>query len=167
MKPGWYRLGLTGCLVAAFCTMPASARDGKGTLTFQSKSGPVVVAIAHAYLVKGPDLVTGKTIRRVVLSSADVAAALKSCATMMCSDGGIGEGMTIDLDAGPRINYWAVGNDQRVQHSGTAAPESLKLTTDTPQRVAGTWDLDARGSGGPLIKVEFDAALVKELKTAR
>ena len=47
-----------------------------------------------------------------------------------------------------RIEHIA-GNDQRVQHSGTAAPESLKLTTDTPQRVAGTWDLDARGSGDP------------------
>ena len=152
--------------VAASATT-ASAREGKGTITFQSKAGPVVVSIAHAYLVKGPDLVTGKTIRRIVLSSVDVAAALKACTNMTCSDGGIGDGMTIDLDAGERINYWAVGNKQRVQHSATAPLESLKLTTNAPNRVAGRWDFDARASGGPAIKVEFDAALVKELKTAR
>ena len=145
----------------------ASAGEGKGTITFQSKSGPVVVSIGHAYLVKGPDLVTGKTIRRIVLSSVDVTAALQACTNMTCSDGGIGEGMTIDLDAGERINYWAVGNDQRVQHSATAPLESLKLTTNAPNRVAGRWDFDARASGGPTIKVEFDAALIKELKTAR
>lgn len=162
-------------LRVAMCTMAAvavlasavSARQGKGTITLQSKGGAVIVTIRHAYLVKGPDPVTGKPIRRIVLSSADISGALKACTNMTCSDGGIGEGMTIDLDAGPRINYWAVGNDQRIQHSATAAPDSLKLTSDTPQRVAGQWNFDASAAGGPIVKVEFDAALVKELKTAR
>ena len=75
--------------------------------------------------------------------------------------GGIGEGMTVDLDAGPRLNYWFVANDQRVQYSGTADPASLKLTTDAPQRLAGKWDLDARAAGGPRVQLEFDAALLK------
>jgi hypothetical protein len=83
---------------------------------------------------------------------------------MSCSDGGIGDGMTIDFDAGARLNYWAVGNDQLVQYSGTAAPDAVKLTTDTPQRLAGTVTIDARSAGGPVVKVQFDAALVKEVK---
>ena len=33
----------------------------------------------------------------------------------MCSDGGIEEGMTIDLDAGERVNYWFVANGQLVR----------------------------------------------------
>jgi hypothetical protein len=68
------------------------------------------------------------------------------------------------LDAGPRINYWFVGRDQLVQYSGTADPASVKLTTNTPARLAGTWDLDASGAGGPVIKVQFDATMIKELK---
>ena len=72
--------------------------------------------------------------------------------------------MTIDFDAGPRVNYWFVANDQRVQYSGTADPASVKLTTDSPSRIAGTWDLDAAAAGGPVVHVQFDAALAKVLK---
>ena len=154
-------VGLVGLLSAATLT---AWQATKGTLTHEGKSGTVVVSIKHAYLVKGPDMVTGKTIRRVVLSSADVSAALKACDRMMCADGGIGEGMTIDFDADPRVNYWFVASNQRVQYSGTADPKTMKLTVDTPERVVGTWELDARPAGGPQISVHFDAALVKEIK---
>jgi hypothetical protein len=85
----------------------------------------------------------------------------------MCSDGDIGEGMTLDLDSGSRLNYWFVGNNQLVQYSGTADPATLKLTADTPQRVAGKWELDARAAGGPKVDVEFDATLIKELSKLR
>ena len=105
-----------------------------------------------------------RTIRRIVPSVADVMPALEKCEDMTCSDGGIKEGMTIDLDAGERVNYWFVASGQLVQYSGSADPASLKLTTNAPERVAGTWNLDARKRGGPRIQVEFDAALVKELK---
>jgi hypothetical protein len=141
----------------------ASAEPAKGTITFKSKSGPVVVEVKHAYLVKGPDMVSGKTIRRLVLSATDVGAALKKCGSMSCSDGGIGDGMTIDFDAGPRLNYWFVGKDQLVQHSGTAEPSTVKLTADTADKIAGQWDHDASAGGGPVIKVQFDAALLKTL----
>jgi hypothetical protein len=90
-----------------------------------------------------------------------------ACNNMMCSDGGIGEGMTIDLDAGRRLNYWVVGNGQRVQYSGTAEPATLVLTVDTPQRVAGTFTVDDRAAGGPQVRVEFDASLVKEVTKDR
>ena len=82
---------------------------------------------------------------------------------MSCSDGGITEGMTIDFDAGPRLNYWFVGNNQMVQYSGTAEPASLKLTADTPQRLAGKWDHDDSAAGGPRVQIEFDASLVREI----
>ena len=140
------------------------ADDAKGTISYQSKKGPVNVEVKHAYMMKGPDVVSGKTIRRVVLSVADVGPALRKCDSMSCSDGGIGDGMTIDFDAGPRLNYWFVANDQLVQYSGTAAPDTVKLTTDTPQRLAGVVTIDARSAGGPVVKLQFDAALVKEVK---
>ena len=57
-----------------------------------------------------------------------------------------------------------MANDQLVQYSGTARPDTVKLTADTPQRLAGTVTIDDRGAGGPVVKVQFDAALVKELK---
>jgi hypothetical protein len=159
-----------GCAVAAaiaFSSVSASAGEAKGTITYQTKAGAIVVTIKHAYLVKGPDVVSGKTIRRVVLSVVDIAAKLGACGTMLCSDGDIGEGMTIDFDAGPRLNYWFVGNNQLVQYSGTADPASLKLTADTPQRLAGIWDIDASTAGGPRVQIEFDAPLVKEVTKLR
>jgi hypothetical protein len=151
--------------VAGITIVPAGVPgEAKGTITYSGKSGKTVVTVTHAYLVKGPDVVSGQAMRRVVLATKDVSAALKSCATMMCSDGGIEEGMTIDFDVPPRLNYWFVASGQRIQYSGTADPKSIKLTTDTAQRLAGTWDLDASTGGGPVIKVEFDATLVKEIK---
>jgi hypothetical protein len=147
----------------AFIGVAASADGAKGTASYQSKAGSIVVALKHVYLVKGPDAMTGKIMRRIVLSSEDVSAKLTGCATMMCSDGDIGEGMTLDLDVGSRLNYWFVGNNQLVQYSGTADPSTLQLTVDTPQRVAGKWALDARAAGGPKVDVEFDATLIKEL----
>lgn len=138
--------------------------EAKGTLTYEAKSGPVVVTVKHAYLFKGPDVVSGATIRRLVLSTVDVSAKLKACQTMMCSDGGIGEGMTVDFDAGRRLNYWFVANGQLVQYSGTAELTSAKLTADAPDRLAGALSLDGRKAGGPLVQVEFDARLVKEVK---
>jgi hypothetical protein len=141
-----------------------SADDAKGTIAYQSKKGALTIEVKHAFLVKGPDVVGGKTIRRLVLSVADVGPALRKCNDMSCSDGGIGDGMTIDFDAGARLNYWFVANDQLVQYSGTARPDTVKLTTDTPQRLAGTIAIDDRGAGGPVVKVQFDATLLKELK---
>jgi hypothetical protein len=75
--------------------------------------------------------------------------------------------MTVDLDAGPRLNYWISLNDQRVQYSGTAMPVALKLTTDTPTRLAGKLTIDDTAAGGPKIDVDFDTPLVQEMKAAR
>jgi hypothetical protein len=132
-----------------------------GSISYQSRGGLITVSPKYAYLVKGPDTVTGSTVRRVVLSASDLAPKLRTCATMMCGDGDMTEGLTIDLDAGARINYWFVAEGQRVQYSGTAEPSSLRLSSNTDQRVAGAWRLDARPAGGPQVQIEFDAALLK------
>ena len=156
----------TAAVLALVCG--AACADGvSGSIAYAAKSGPIVVTPKYAYLVAGPDEVSGKPMRRVVLAAADVAPKIRACEAMSCSDGGLREGMTIDFDAGPRLNYWLVGNDQRVQYSGTAEPTSLRLVANTPQRLAGKWDLDARAAGGPQIQIEFDAALLKTMKQAR
>jgi hypothetical protein len=153
--------------VLALACSAARADGVTGSIAYQSKVGAIVVTPKYAYLVSGPDEVSGKPIRRVVLAVADVAAKIRACEAMSCSDGGLREGMTIDFDAGPRLNYWFVANDQRVQYSGTAEPASLRLAVNTPQRLAGRWDLDGRAAGGPLIQIEFDAPLLKEMKRPR
>jgi hypothetical protein len=71
--------------------------------------------------------------------------------------------MTVDFDAGSRLNYWFVANDQMIQHSDTTPVSSAKLTTDTPTRIAGTLAIDDQPSGGPVVNVQFDASLVKTL----
>lgn len=150
-------------LAASLSTAAGAMEPGtaSGSISYQSKAGLVIVKPQHAYLVKGPDTVTGNVVRRIVLSGSDLAPKLRTCATMMCGDGDMAEGLTIDLDAGARINYWLVANGQRIQYSGTAEPASLRLTTDTPERVAGAWGVDARRAGGPQAQIEFDAPLLK------
>lgn len=148
----------------ALATAPLLADAASGTATYTSKTGVVTVTFTHAYLMKGPDMMSGGVMRRVVLATSDIGAKLKACQSMMCSDGGIGEGMTIDFDAGPRLNYWFVAKDQLIQYSGTAKPDAATLTTDSPTRIAGTISLDAQAAGGPKVDVQFDATLVKELK---
>jgi hypothetical protein len=143
---------------------PAAAGDAKGTLTHKART----VTFKHAYLVTGPDAVDPKkTVRRVILSPRDVAAKVRGCGTMSCVDGALMEGLVVDLDGGPRLNYWMAINDQMVQHSGTKPPAALKATADEPKRLAGKLAFDDTQSGGPKVDVEFDAALVKEFKAAR
>lgn len=153
-------LGVVFLLASATAIVVASA---KGSANYTSKKGPVTVTFKHAYLVKQPEMGGGKPIRRLVLSVEDVTPALKACKTSMCTDGGIGDGMTVDFDSGPRLNYWFVANDQLVQYSGTVEPSAAKLTTDTPARVAGTLKFDAAGAGGPTVDVTFDANLTLEV----
>jgi hypothetical protein len=164
---GRHRLLAVAAVAAAFVAGPANADPASGTISLASRAGPVTVTVKHAYLVIGPDEVSGKPTRRLVLAAADVSSKIRSCAAMSCSDGDLREGMTIDLDSGARLNYWVVANDQRVQYSGAAKPASLKLTTDTSQRVAGTLAIDDSAAGGAKSAVQFDASLLKEFSKAR
>ncbi len=148
---------------AAFFSAGAVAEPASGTINYQSKAGALAINAANVYLVKGPDAVSGKTVRQLIFTSADIGAKLQACATMSCASGSVTEGMTVDFDVGPRLNYWVVGNGQKIQYSGTARPEeTLKLSADTAQRLAGTLAIDDSAAGGPKANVKFDASVVKQ-----
>jgi hypothetical protein len=159
-------LTLAIVLVASTALAPPghTAGDAKGTLSYKSKT----VTFKHAYLVTGPDAINPKKmVRRVILSGKDIGAKVRNCQAMSCTDGEIMEGLVVDIDGGPRLNYWVALDDQRVQYSGTQRPAALKATADEPKRLAGKLSFDDAAAGGPKVDVEFDAALVKELKAAR
>jgi hypothetical protein len=158
---------IVGATVFVLAAASAWGQSARGSIVYATKGGERIVSPRYAYLVSGPDAVSGKPIRRVVLSVADLGATLRGCDTMNCADGNLREGMTIDFDAGPRLNFWLVADGQRVQYSGTAEPASLVLGTNTPQKLSGRWNLDARAAGGPRIDIEFDAPLAKEVQRAR
>lgn len=156
-------MGMMLGMVAALAT-PAFAGSAKGTVAYKGTTA----TITHAYLVSGPDAIDpGKTIRRIVLVAGDLEPKLSACKAMSCTDGEVMEGMTLDLDGGPRVNYWVALKGQMVQYSGTADPATLKTTTDEPGRMAGTFVVDATGSGGPKVDVQFDAPLLKTFTAAR
>ena len=142
----------------------ASAGDAKGTLTHPRGN----LALKYAYFVKGPDAVdTTVSIRRLIFSATDLGAKLDACTTMSCTDGEVTEGMTVDLDGGPRLNFWMAIKGGMVQYSGTEKLEALTLKTDEPGKLAGKLALDHAGSGGPKVEVEFEAALLKAFDKAR
>ncbi len=156
-------LGMMVAMLVGSATS-AGAESAKGTIVYKGNT----VTVQHAYLVKGPDAVDEKKIiKRIVLATKDLKAKLDACKAMSCSDGDLGEGMTIDLDGGPRVNYWVVCKDQMVQYSGTADPATFKTTADDASKIAGSFVVDASGAGGAKIDVTFDATLVKELTSAR
>lgn len=149
----------TGAMLVSPC---AQADSVSGTLSYQSKAGAINLVPKNVYLVKGPNSMDGKVMRRLIFTPLDLGAKIKACATMSCSDSDLGEGLEVDLVAGPRMNYWFVGNGQKVQYSGTAKPETLTLTTDTPQRLAGKLVIDDSAAGGAKVNIDFDATLLKE-----
>jgi hypothetical protein len=97
-----------------------------------------------------------------VFSATDIGAKLKACAKMSCTDGSVDEGMTIDLDNGPRINYWVALNGQRLQHSATQPASASRCDG---QRCASASRAGSRStspaSGGSKVDVQFDAPLAK------
>lgn len=151
-------------LAVAFAATAADS-SASGTVTYQAKSGAVTAAPKYAFLVKGPDAVDkSRVIRHLILSTTDLGAKIGGCKTMSCTDADLGDGMTVDLDAGPRLNYWVVFNGQKVQYSGTVQPAALKITIDAPSRLAGKLVIDDSAAGGARVDVEFDASLVKEFR---
>jgi hypothetical protein len=83
---------------------------------------------------------------------------------MSCVGGVLDEGMTVDFDSGPRLNYWIVMNGQMVQYSGTADPSVFTASADAPDRLAGGIKIDSMGGGTGSLEVTFDATLVKEFQ---
>lgn len=135
------------------------AETAKGTIDFKGRTA----TIRFAYLVRGPDLVTGKPVRRLILSATDLAPATRLCQTMACVRNALGEGIAIDLAETPKLAYWLTLNNQRVQHTAAEDRAALKFRTNDAKRAAGTLGFDRSGAGGPKVSVEFDAPLWKEL----
>ena len=158
-----------GAVLSLAVSLNAIAADGSatGTLTKTSQRAPITVGLKYVWLVKGPDPMRPEaTIRHLIFSATDLGARFAACTTMGCLDGAVHSGMTVDLDVGARLNYWVSLNDQRVQYSGTVIPSALKLTTETPTRLAGKLTIDDEAAGGAKVEVEFDAPLWQELKPA-
>ena len=158
-------IALAASVLAAGVTLTSTAAradSASGTVSYQSKSGAIVVNVKNVYLVKGPDAMAGTSIRRLIFTAADLGAKITACANMSCSDNDLREGLEVNLDTGARLNYWFVGNDQRVQYSGSAQPAALKLSTDTPQRLAGKLTIDDGAAGGAKVDIDFDATMLKE-----
>lgn len=155
-------------LVASFglllpvAATPADAAEpqAQGTLVYKTYSIPM----KYAYFVLGPDDVNRKTIRRVILSSADIGAKIAACKSMSCTEGEVREGLSVDLVPGGRIEYWIALSGQFVQYSGTEPAASLQITANQAERLAGRLKFDSTGAGGPRIDVEFDAPLTKDLR---
>lgn len=145
--------------MALAATADAAGSDAKGTLVYKARTA----TMKYAYLVKGPDAVSKQPLRRLILSATDLGGKIASCMTMSCTDGYLGEGLSVNLEPGPRFNYWVSMNDQRVQYSGTEPIASLTATTDDARRLAGVLRFDKTAAGGPKVDITFDAALVKEV----
>lgn len=137
----------------------AAGNEAKGTVGYKDKTATV----KYAYLVKGPDSMTKEPIQRVILSATDLGAKIAACKTMSCTDNGLGDGISVNIDSSSRINYWVVMNDQRVQYSGTEPKASFVTIAGDGKRIAGTLKFDKTGAGGPKVDVQFDAALAKEV----
>ena len=167
-----YRDALTCLFLTAALFVPLSfssaAEKAKGTLTYKGPTKSFTVAFKHAYLVKGPDTFEeSKTVRRLVLTSADFSAAIKKTDALNGFDGSLMEGVIVELADAPRLNYWLVLNNQLVQYSGMADPAALHATADKPDHLAGKLTIDDTSAGGPKIDVDFDAPLLKAFTKAR
>jgi len=154
-----HAMSIAVLLVAAAFASPAISGDAKGTVVYKGRTAEV----KYAYLVKGPDAVSKATIRRLILSTKDLGAKIAACKTMSCTDSDLDDGLSINFDSGPRLNYWMVMNGQKVQYSGTLKPEVLKTSASDAKKMAGKLAFDDAGAGGPKADIEFDAPLAKEV----
>jgi hypothetical protein len=157
-------LGITSLIIVT----AASFGTAKGTMTYVTKDKQLVTNFTHAFLVKGPDVADQRRmVRRVFFTKADIGAKLQACETMSCVDDAFTEGLQVDWDAGPRLNYWLTLGDQLVQFSGTLEPQAFTSKESTQKRIAGKLAFDGTPASGPKVDVEFDASLLKEFTRVR
>lgn len=139
-------------------------KDAKGTLVYKGRSA----TLKYAWLVKGPYIEEPtKTVRRLILSARDISAELQACKTIMCADGQVTEGMTVDFDVSRRLNYWVALNGQKVQYSGTVTPDAFAAIANDAGHLAGRLVIDDVAAGGPKIDAEFNVIVFKEFKPDR
>jgi hypothetical protein len=152
------------CAALLLLPRPSSAANARGSVVYGARTAP----IAHAYLIHGPDAVDPKKkLRRLVLSTAEIGPKVAGCSTMACVDDALADGVEIDFDAGPRLNYWLVLEAKKVQYSGTADPAAFAAKRNDGRRIAGRISIDDSGAGGPKIDATFDAPIAKEIDRVR
>jgi hypothetical protein len=157
-------LGITSLIVAT----AAAFGTAKGSMTYTGKGKPITTNFTHAFLIKGPDVADQRRIlRRVLLTTSDIGEKLKVCETMACVDDAFTEGLQVDWDAGPRLNYWLQLADHLVQFSGTLEPQAFTSKESTSKRIAGRLSFDGTPASGPKVDVEFDAPIVKDITRIR
>ncbi|MFZ2235573.1 MAG: hypothetical protein WBP11_10590 [Dokdonella sp.] len=123
-----------------------------------SENKAISTAINHVYYITGPDTFAPKqTTRRLIFAADDTRAAIDACDTASCAMSSIGDGMTVELEADTPMARWWVHLPQ-AQQSGMGNASMLSLSTDTPERVAGTLTINSLGVE---TKIDFDAGLVK------
>ena len=155
--------------LATICIHAGEEPDGSGAL-----DTPIVLSSAFAFdsadqaarAFRGEDdaWIYGRWGNPTVLA---LEKKLAACTTMSCTTTDLEEGISIDIGAGPRLNYWVVFNGQLVQYSGTQQPAALTATTDTATRLAGKIVFDASQSGGAKIDPQFDTPLTKTVTKGR
>ena len=144
------------CLTANLAL--AAGNDATGTLAYKGRS----VAFKYAWLVKGPyERDPTKTVRRLILSAKDIGAEIQACTSVSCADGKVTEGMTVDFDVSPRLDYWIALNGQKVQYSGAAMPDAFAARANDRGHLAGKLAIDDVAEGGPKVDAEFDVTVFK------
>jgi len=147
---------MTACMSASFAI--AAGNDASGTLAYKGRT----VAFKYAWLVKGPyDRDPVRIVRRLILSANDISTAIQACKTVSCIDGQVTEGMTVDFDVSPRLDYWVALNGKKIQYSGAVMPDAFSARANEPGRLAGKLAIDDVVAGGPKVDAEFDVTVFK------
>lgn len=147
-------------LFLACAAFPALAADtAKGTLKMTPDGKPAInIAINHVYYITGPDSFAPKqNTRRLIFATQDTRDAIDACDNASCAMSSIGDGMTVELEADTPMARWWVHLPLN-QQSGMSNASMLALTTDTPERVAGTLTINSLGVD---TRIAFDAGLAK------
>ena len=147
---------VAACLAANIAI--AAGSEASGTLAYKGRNA----TFKYAWLVKGPyDRDPTKTVRHLILSANDIGVAIQACKTISGADGKLTEGMTVDFDVSPRLDYWIALNGQKVQYSGAAMPNAFSARANDPGHLAGKLAIDDVAAGGPKVDAEFDLAVFK------
>lgn len=148
-------------LVPVLVAPPALADEStmaRGTLSVEGHGDPLTISLAHAYYITGKDRFDEtRTVRSIVFTADDRRAAMADCADLGCAMLSSSDGLKIDLSESGTVVWWA--HIAPIQYSSSASGDVLKLSADTAERVAGTFEL---AGSGATATIEFDATLVRD-----
>ncbi len=138
---------------------PITSNEAKGTLVYKGRTTP----LKYVFLVKGPYIRDPSvTVRKLIFSAKNIGDELQACTNMRCTSFLVSEGMTVDFDVSPRLDYWLAVNNQRVQYSGAAMPEAFNARVNDSKHLGGKLVIDDVAADGPKVDVEFNASMFKE-----